>query len=87
MIVPYLMKLGPPRFRRFLINISPSRDLRKVKDIVDIMANTSNGIYREKLDALRHGDKAVIEQVGEGKDVMSILCKLIWSHLICISLI
>ena len=77
MFVPFLMKLGPPGFRRFLIDISPSRDLKKVKDIVDIMAETSNGIYREKLEALKQGDKAVIEQVGQGKDVMSILCKLI----------
>ena len=27
-----------------------------------------------KLHALRQGDEAVLKQIGEGKDIMSVLC-------------
>ena len=44
-----------------------------MKDFIDRMHEESKGIYRSKLDALVRGDEAVAKQVGEGKDVMSIL--------------
>jgi hypothetical protein len=71
--IPFFVKLGPPGFRRFLLDITPSELLQKVKGIVDVMAQTSTDIFREKLSALQQGDEAVMRQVGEGKDVMSIL--------------
>ena len=48
--------------------------VQKVKKIVDVMAETSGDIYREKLTALNKGDESVLRQMGDGKDVMSILC-------------
>lgn len=72
--IPFLVKLGPPDLRRFLLDVTPSELLQKVKGIVDVMAQTSTDIFREKLTALEKGDEAVMMQVGEGKDVMSILC-------------
>ena len=74
--IPLLVKLGPPGLRRFLLDMAPSVLLQKVKGIVDVMAQTSTDIFREKLAALEQGDEAVMRQVGEGKDVMSILCAL-----------
>lgn len=75
MFIPLFIKLGPARFRRFLLEIAPSQDLQKIKEVVDVMAETSSDIFRQKIDALRQGDEAVAQQVGEGKDVMSILRK------------
>ncbi|KAH8110218.1 cytochrome P450 [Phellopilus nigrolimitatus] len=75
MFIPLLVKLGPPGFRRFLLDVAPSPDLHNVKNIVDVMASTSNDIFRQKLSALAEGDEAVMRQVGEGRDVMSILLK------------
>ncbi|THH08672.1 hypothetical protein EW145_g2548 [Phellinidium pouzarii] len=74
-LFPTLQSLGPASFRRLLLELAPSPDLHKVKDIVDIMATTSCDIFREKLVALKQGDEAITRQVGEGKDVMSILLK------------
>lgn len=73
--IPLLVKLGPASFRRFLLDLTPNPDLQKVKKIVDVMSETSGDIYREKLSALNNGDESVLRQMGEGKDVMSILCK------------
>lgn len=75
--IPLLVKLGPASFRRFLLDLTPNPDLQKVKKIVDVMSETSGDIYREKLSALNNGDESVLRQMGEGKDVMSILCELL----------
>ena len=44
-----------------------------MKNFIDRMHEESKRIYRAKLDALARGDEAVEKQVGEGRDVMSIL--------------
>lgn len=80
MFVPFFRSLAPPALLRLLLEISPSPDLQKIKDTVDVMTETSNNIYQHKLQALRQGDEAVIKQVGEGKDIMSILCALKFIH-------
>lgn len=37
------------------------------------MHNTSVDIFESKKEALENGDKALSNQVGQGKDIMSIL--------------
>jgi hypothetical protein len=44
-----------------------------MRDIVDVLANTSAEIFEEKEKALKRGDKAVTQQIDEGNDIMSIL--------------
>ena len=44
-----------------------------MKTFVDGIKRESEKIYRAKLDALSQGNEAVTQQVGEGKDVLSIL--------------
>lgn len=68
--------LGPPKFRSFLLRITPWPDLHRMKRIVDVMDKTSNDIYTEKKEKLKHGDEAVVNQIGRGKDIMSVLRKL-----------
>ena len=46
-----------------------------MKTFIDGLHQESVKIYNAKLDALARGDEAVSKQVGEGKDVMSILSK------------
>lgn len=75
MFIPFFKSLGPPAFRRLLLELTPSSNLQRIKHTVDVMTETSESIYREKLQALRKGDEVVIKQLGEGKDVMSILLK------------
>ncbi|KZP05461.1 cytochrome P450 [Athelia psychrophila] len=74
-MTPYLVKLGPARLRRFLVGLIPSADVRKLCGIVDFMHDTSVGIIASKRAALERGDEAVVQQVGRGGDIMSILLK------------
>ena len=71
--LPFVVKCGTPALLGFLARIVPWKDLREVVDIVDIMDASTTVIYQQKIDALRAGDDAMMQQVGEGKDIMSVL--------------
>ena len=67
--------------RRFIVDLLPWKSLHDVRDIVDTIYNTSLDIFESKKRALLDGDEAVERQVGEGKDILSILSTLILFHL------
>ncbi|CCM01086.1 uncharacterized protein FIBRA_03134 [Fibroporia radiculosa] len=67
--------LGPAWLRRRLVELVPSKDLQRVLSIIDIMTQKSIEVYQDKKAALARGDRAVVQQIGEGKDLMSILIK------------
>lgn len=69
----YLNRMGPGSFRRFVVNKLPSPHIQNIKNVVDIMSARSYEIFNQKKDSLKDGDEAVVRQVGEGKDIMSIL--------------
>ena len=71
--LPYVANWGTPRLRRAFIQRVPLADVQTVCRMVDVMYATSVGIVESKKTALSKGDAAVVEQVGRGKDVMSIL--------------
>ena len=71
--LPTCLKIGTPKFRRFVMDILPWKTLHEIRDIVDVLHNTSVDIFETKKKALEAGDEAVTEQVGRCKDIMSIL--------------
>jgi cytochrome P450 len=73
--LPFLINIGPPYFRRFIVKILPWKALKEICSIVDIMDETSMKVFEEKKRALSKGDNTVLHQVGEGKDIMSILLR------------
>lgn len=48
-------------------------------EIIDVMHETSTKILEGKKEALEKGDDAVVHQVAEGKDIMSILREFLMS--------
>lgn len=72
-LLPYLVKLGPAAFRRRAIEKIPHKTIQRLKDISDIMHERSVLIFNEKKAALEKGDDALKAQIGEGRDIMSIL--------------
>lgn len=73
-LVPYLLKLGPPGFRRWVLDhLLPDRRVQHLKDIADYLDSQARSLISKKRLALKEGDEAVTQQVGEGKDIMSIL--------------
>nr|BAL05185.1 cytochrome P450 [Phanerodontia chrysosporium] len=74
-IYPYMDEYIPAKVRRFILDILPFRSVRRIQKIIDDMHSHSRRIFNEKKAALEKGDGAVLHQVGEGKDIMSILLK------------
>jgi len=42
--------------------------------MVDVMEDTSMQVLEEKKNAIAQGDDVVLQQVGQGKDLLSVLC-------------
>ncbi|KAH7913645.1 cytochrome P450 [Hygrophoropsis aurantiaca] len=70
-----LVKIGPANFRKWIVKITPWKALQEINNIVEIMDQTSKEVFRSKKAALEKGDDAVLQQVGQGKDIISILLK------------
>ncbi|KNZ72731.1 Cytochrome P450 3A9 [Termitomyces sp. J132] len=74
-LLPILVKIGSPKFRRWCVDHFPSKRLRAIRDIIDIWDRTTTEIFEEKKKALKEGDEALAKQIGQAKDIMSILMK------------
>ena len=72
-ILHYAKHVGPPSFRSFMMDWLPIRGLKLFKDVVMKMDLESRKIYDEKKAVLASGDEGFVKQVGEGKDIISIL--------------
>ena len=75
MITPYISYFGPAWFRRLLVDLAPLQTIQRLKYIVDTMHKRSLEIYHAKKAAIENGDTELLNAVGEGKDIMSVLCK------------
>ncbi|KAI0657156.1 cytochrome P450 [Cubamyces menziesii] len=74
-LLPWLVRVGPPSFRRKLVEMAPFGVVQRLRQIIDTIHARSIGIIDEKKAALEQGDEALKEQVGEGKDLMSVLLR------------
>jgi hypothetical protein len=76
-ILPWAAKIGTPKFRRFIVDLLPWKNLHDVRDILDSLHGNVNRIFSEKKRAFEEGDEKFFEmQPGRGKDVISTLSKL-----------
>ena len=71
----YLKYLGPASFRSAMIDWLPFPALKRLRDVVHKVDVDTNIIYEEKKACLDAGEEGFMKQVGEGKDIMSILCE------------
>jgi len=51
------------------------KPLHELRDISDVIHNTAVEIINSKKRALKDGDEAVARQIGQGKDILSILSR------------
>ena len=72
-MLPYVPEWGSPWIRRRIVELFPHEGVQQLKSIIDVMHRRSVEIFEEKKRALEKGDEAVMHQIGEGKDIMSIL--------------
>lgn len=47
-----------------------------MKSIANAIHLQATGVFQDKKAALQAGDDVLAQKIGEGKDLMSILCKL-----------
>ncbi|KIJ11452.1 hypothetical protein PAXINDRAFT_177345 [Paxillus involutus ATCC 200175] len=73
--LPYLVKIGPASFRRYIVKKTPWKAAQEFSSIVDVMDKTCTEVFEKKKKALAEGGEAVMEQVSQGKDIMSILLR------------
>ena len=71
-----LLRLGTPKFRRFILDLIPWKTLHQIRDISDVIHNTAVEIISSKKRALEDGDEAAERQIGQGKDILSILSRV-----------
>ncbi|KAJ7488873.1 cytochrome P450 [Mycena latifolia] len=74
-LVPFVMKIGTPAFRRWVLDRLPSKALHRVRDMIDLMDNTARDILAGKKAALLRGDFESQEQMETGTDILSILLR------------
>ncbi|RXW17120.1 hypothetical protein EST38_g8727 [Candolleomyces aberdarensis] len=74
-VLPWIHHIGTPRFRRWLLDVLPWKDAHELRDIIDVIYDTSITIYDSKKEAFAKGDGKVTDQVGGGKDILSILMR------------
>ena len=73
---PWALKVGTPNFRGFVAKYLPWKSMQTLVQIVDVMNRTAQTVFESKRSALKMGDEAVLEQVGDGRDILSALCML-----------
>lgn len=72
-LLPLVLRIGSSTLRRRLLKFVPLPDLHKATVLVDAMSNSTQNILNGKKEAMERGDEAVLEQIGHGKDLMSLL--------------
>ena len=72
---PYWTKIGTPGFRRYVSKLLPTKDMQAMRNVVETLQAKSSEIYMQKKAALEKGDDAMTHQIGEGKDILSVLSK------------
>ncbi|KAI0747034.1 cytochrome P450 [Daedaleopsis nitida] len=74
-VIDYLSYMFSDANIRRLLRLAPLGALQELLDITDTMSRRSQEIINDRKEAMRKGDAALLAQVGEGKDIMSICLK------------
>ena len=74
-VLPYLTKLGTPKFRQTALGMFPHGIVAELRDTINTMANASTQVLNDKSSALEKGDEAMENMAGKGKDILSVLSK------------
>lgn len=70
---PFLIKLGPPWFRRFLWFMIPWSVTHTLGTAVDIMHNTALRLFESKKRTLQDGCENMADQAGSGTAIIDVL--------------
>ncbi|KAI9439892.1 cytochrome P450 [Lactarius indigo] len=74
-LFPYVDKIFHPKILKFLGRALPWPKLHHLMDISETLDSKSRGIHETKKRLLELGDDATVRQVGDGKDIFSLLMR------------
>ncbi|CDO76937.1 hypothetical protein BN946_scf185006.g19 [Trametes cinnabarina] len=72
-LLPFLNRVFPRSWLRFGAEVIPYKPLNRIKGISDSVNATAREILQQKKAVLQSGDKLMLQELGEGKDLTSIL--------------
>lgn len=72
-MIPHVMPYIPLSIRAAIAPYLPLPHWGRMLRVVNAMDTQSRNVYNSKKVALEKGDEAVTHQIGEGRDIMSIL--------------
>lgn len=72
-LLPFLKRFFPRKWLRYGAEVIPYAPLQRMRSISDSVNATARQILKQKKEILRQADKATVQDLGEGKDVISIL--------------
>jgi len=68
-------KIKFPRLKRFIVELIPSKRVQDLKEVIDIMYQTSVEIINAKKEAMKSVDPEVAAEMRNKKDIISILMR------------
>ena len=72
-LFPYIYKTFNPKFLKFVGRMLPWPKLNHLLDLAETLNAEARRVYETKKKLLESGDDETVKQVGEGKDILSIL--------------
>jgi len=72
-LFPYVAKIFNPKVLKFMGKVIPWRPLNRLIELTETMHANARDIYETKKRLLESGDSATVKQVGDGKDIISLL--------------
>ena len=78
LLSPYVLKFGSPSFRRWVLdNLVPIAKIQRLKNLSDTINAEAAQVVAQRRLALEIGEGAILQEVGVGKDIMSVLCTVL----------
>ncbi|KAL7277411.1 hypothetical protein ACG7TL_009273 [Trametes sanguinea] len=71
--LPFLQRVFPRSWLRFGAEVIPYEPLQRMRGISDSVNATARQILQQKKETLQKGDKMMMQELGEGKDLIAIL--------------
>ena len=75
-LLPWLRRTFPLPFLQWATGVLPWPALRHMRAISDSVYLTSQRVLRRKKELLKQGGESLAQEIGEGKDLMSVLREL-----------
>jgi len=72
-LFPYVAKIFHPKVLKFMGKAIPWRALNRLIYLTGAMHANARDIYETKKRLLESGDSATVKQIGDGKDIISLL--------------